>query len=38
MSKRLDPGHIMKTANAFWTSKVPLTAVDLDLFSTLGPG
>ena len=32
----LDPGHIMQTATAFWASKVLLTAVELDLFTTLG--
>jgi len=31
-----DPTHIMQTATAFWPSKVLLTAVELDLFSTLG--
>ena len=36
MNNKLDPGHIMQTATAFWNSKVLLTAVDLDLFSTLG--
>jgi hypothetical protein len=36
MQKPLDPGHIMQTATAFWASKVLLTAVELDLFSTLG--
>ena len=36
MSKPLDPSHIMQTATAFWGSKVLLTAVELDLFSTLG--
>jgi hypothetical protein len=33
---QLDPSHIMQTATAFWGSKVLLTAVELDLFSTLG--
>jgi hypothetical protein len=32
----LDPTHIMQTATAFWGSKVLLTAVEFDLFSTLG--
>lgn len=32
----LDPSHIMQTATAFWGSKVLLTAVEFDLFSTLG--
>ena len=36
MSKQLDPSHIMQTATAFWDSKALLTAVELDLFSTLG--
>ena len=36
MSHQLDPGHIMQTATAFWASKTLLTAVELDLFSTLG--
>jgi len=36
MKTQLDPGHIMQTATAFWASKVLLTAVELDLFSTLG--
>lgn len=31
----LDPGHIMQTATAFWTSKVLLTAVEFDLFTVL---
>jgi hypothetical protein len=31
-----DPGHIMQTATAFWASKVLLTAVEFDLFTTLG--
>ncbi|NNF59585.1 MAG: methyltransferase [Rhodothermaceae bacterium] len=32
------PDHIMQTATAFWASKVLLTAVEFDLFSTLGSG
>ena len=32
----LDPTHIMQTATGFWASKVLLTAVEFDLFSTLG--
>lgn len=36
MNEQLDPGHIMQTATAFWASKVLLTAVELDLFTTLG--
>ncbi len=35
MQDKLDPTHIMQTATAFWGSKVLLTAVELDLFSTL---
>ncbi len=38
MEERLDPSHIMQTATAFWASKVLLTAVELDLFTTLGDG
>ncbi len=34
----LNPGRIMQTATAFWASKVLLTAVELDLFTTLGEG
>lgn len=33
-----DPGNIMQTATAFWASKVLLTAVEFDLFSTLDDG
>jgi hypothetical protein len=36
MKTQLDPSHIIQTATAFWGSKVLLTAVELDLFSTLG--
>jgi hypothetical protein len=36
MNKPPDPSHIMQTATAFWASKVLLTAVEFDLFSTLG--
>jgi hypothetical protein len=36
MREQLDPSHIMQTATAFWASKVLLTAVELDLFTTLG--
>jgi hypothetical protein len=32
----LDPSPILQTAFGFWTSKVLLTAVELDVFSTLG--
>lgn len=38
MNGQLDPSHIMQTATAFWASKVLLTAVELDLFTTLGDG
>jgi hypothetical protein len=38
MKDQLDPGHIMQTATAFWASKVLLTGVELDLFSTIGNG
>lgn len=38
MKNQLDPSHIMQTATAFWASKVLLTAVELDLFTTLGDG
>lgn len=38
VNEPLDPGHIMQTATAFWSSKVLLTAVELDLFTTLGDG
>ena len=34
----LDPGLILQTAFGFWSSKVLLTAVEFDLFSTLGDG
>jgi hypothetical protein len=36
MSQQLDPTAIIQTATGFWSSKVLLTAVGLDLFSTLG--
>jgi len=38
MNNQPDPSHIIQTATAFWASKVLLTAVELDLFSTLGDG
>ena len=38
MNNQLDPSHIMQTASAFWASKVLLTAVEFDLFTTLGDG
>ncbi|MCH7689751.1 MAG: methyltransferase, partial [candidate division Zixibacteria bacterium] len=36
MKEELDPTHIMQTAIAFWSSKVLLTAVEFDIFTTLG--
>ena len=36
MREQLDPTHIMETAWGFWSSKVLLTAVEVDLFTTLG--
>lgn len=36
MKDQLDSTHIMETATAFWASKVLLTAVEFDLFTTLG--
>ncbi len=36
MDNDVDPSHIMQTATAFWASKVLLTAVEFNLFSTLG--
>ena len=38
VTEPLNPGHIMQTATAFWGSKTLLTAVELDVFSTLGAG
>ena len=38
MKSQIDPSYIMQTATAFWASKVLLTAVELELFSTLGDG
>jgi hypothetical protein len=38
MSEQLHPTHIMETAWGFWSSKVLLTAVEVDLFTTLGDG
>jgi hypothetical protein len=38
MNENLDPSHIMQTATAFWASKALLTAVEFDLFTTLGDG
>jgi len=31
-----DPSHVLQTAFAFWSSKVLLTAVEMDLFSKIG--
>jgi len=36
MSTPLDPSHIMQTATGYWSSKVLLTAVGMDLFTVLG--
>ena len=38
MNNKPDPSHIMQTATGFWASKVLLTAVEFDLFTTLGDG
>src|SRR5215831_14359163 len=38
MNQQLDPTSIMQTATGFWSSKVLLTAVEFDLFSTLSDG
>ncbi|MBV8063324.1 MAG: hypothetical protein JOY51_06990, partial [Nevskia sp.] len=38
MKSELDPSRILQTATAFWPSKVLLTAVELDLFTTLASG
>ena len=38
MKNQLEPSHILQTATAFWPSKVLLTAVELNLFTTLGNG
>src|SRR5882762_1731906 len=35
---RLDPGPILQTAFAFWSSKVLLTAVEFGVFTQLGHG
>ena len=34
--QQLDPGHILQTAFAFWSSKVLLTAVEFGVFTKLG--
>ena len=36
MSAQQNPSYIMQTATSFWASKALLTAVELDLFTTLG--
>lgn len=36
MSAQQDPSYIMQTATSFWASKALLTAVELDLFTTIG--
>ena len=38
MSEQLDPTYIMETGWGFWASKVLLTAVEVNLFTTLGEG
>lgn len=38
MDSEPSPAYIMQTATAFWASKVLLTAVDFDLFTTLAEG
>jgi hypothetical protein len=38
VNQPLDASHIMQTASAFWSSKVLLSAVELDLFTVLGEG
>jgi len=38
MAAKPDPSNIMQTATAFWASKALLTAVEFDLFSTIGEG
>ena len=38
MKNQLEPSHILQTATAFWPSKVLLTAVEVDVFTTLGNG
>ena len=35
-SPQLDPGPILQTAFAFWSSKVLLTAVEFGVFTKLG--
>ena len=36
INPQLDPGPILQTAFAFWSSKVLLTAVEFDVFTKLG--
>src|SRR2546427_12903774 len=36
MTTQLDPGPILQTAFAFWSSKVLLTAVEFEVFTKLG--
>lgn len=36
MTQQRDPSHILQTAFSFWSSKVLLTAVEMNLFGTLG--
>jgi hypothetical protein len=36
MSQQVDPSHIMQVGMGFWASKTLLSAVELELFSTLG--
>ena len=38
MNQQLDPTSIMQMPTSFWASKALLTAVEFDLFSTLGDG
>jgi len=38
MNNQADPSYIMQTATGFWASKVLLTAVELDLFTTINDG
>jgi hypothetical protein len=35
MSDTLDPSHILNTGFGFWSSKVLLTAVEFEVFTTL---
>ncbi|XOV78055.1 MAG: methyltransferase [Aestuariibacter sp.] len=38
MNNQPNPSYIMQTATGFWASKVLLTAVELDLFTTINDG